>query len=64
MGVQKETLRAMVRDYHGFELSDEELELIQPALDEYMTEMEKLRGLDLSNVMSGRLLRAMEGGQS
>jgi hypothetical protein len=64
MGVQKETLRAMVRDYHGFELSDEELELIQPALDEYMTEMEKLRGLDLSSVMSGRLLRAKEGGQS
>ena len=64
MGVQKDTLRAMVRDYHGFELSDEELELIRPALDEYMTEMEKLRGLDLSNVMSGRLLRAMEGGQS
>ena len=61
MSISKETLKAMIRDYHGFELSDEELELIRPELDNYMAELEKLRELDLSSVMSSRLLRAKEG---
>jgi hypothetical protein len=61
MSISNETLKAMIRDYHGFELSDEELELIRPELDNYMAELEKLRELDLSNVMSARLLRAKEG---
>ena len=63
MAIPKETLKAMVRDYHGFELSDAELELIRPELDKYLAELEKLRELDLSDVMSGRLLRAKEGGE-
>ena len=33
-------------------------------MDNYIAELEKLRELDLSDVMSGRLLRADEGGQS
>jgi hypothetical protein len=53
----------MIRDYHGVALSDEELELVRPELDNYVAEMEKLRALDLSNVMSARLLRAQEGEQ-
>ncbi len=61
MPIQNETLKAMMRDYHGFELSDEELDLIRPDLDMYMAELEKLRELDLSAVMSSRLLRATEG---
>ena len=61
MSISNETLKAMIRDYHGFELSDEELDLIRPELDNYIAEMEKLRELDLSNVMSARLLRAKEG---
>ena len=63
MAIPKETLRAMIRDFHGFELSDAELELIRPELDSYIAEIEKLRELDLSDVMSARLLRAQEGGQ-
>ena len=63
MPISNETLKAMVRDYHGFELSDEELDLIRPELDNYLTEIEKLRDLDLSNVMSSRLMRAREGGE-
>ena len=61
MSIQNETLRAIMRDYHGFELSDEELDLIRPDLDMYIAEVEKLRELDLSAVMSSRLLRAKEG---
>ena len=63
MPISKDTLRAMIRDFHGFELSDSELDLIEPELNNYLAEVEKLRELDLSNVMSGRLLKADEGGE-
>jgi hypothetical protein len=62
MPISKDTLRAMIRDFHGFELSDSELDLIEPELNNYLAEVEKLRELDLSNVMSGRLLNVDEGG--
>ncbi|MCI0895986.1 MAG: hypothetical protein J4N84_13905 [Chloroflexi bacterium] len=64
MPIQDETLKAMIRDYHGFEMSDAELALIRPELEAYISEVEKLRGLDLSGIMSGRLLSADEGGHS
>ena len=60
MGIPETTLKAMIRDYHLFGLSDKELELVQPELDNYTSAVEKLRELDLSSVMSGRLLRAKE----
>ena len=62
MSVPDETLKAMIRDFHGFELSDDELELIRPELDSYLDEIERLRDLDLSRVFSGRLLSVDEGG--
>ena len=62
MAIELETLKAMIRDYGGFEISDEELEIVRPALDNYLAEVEKLNELDLSGVMSARLLRAQEGG--
>jgi hypothetical protein len=60
MAIHKDTLQAMIRDYHGFELSDEELELVRPELDNYLQEVENLRALDLTDVLSARLLRAQE----
>ena len=62
MALSNETLKAMIRDYGGFDLTDEELELIRPELEFYLAEVEKLGELDLSDVLSGRLLRADEGG--
>ena len=62
MALSDETLKAVIRDYGGFDLTDEELELIRPALEFYLDEVEKLRELDLSDVLSGRLLRVDEGG--
>ena len=62
MSIPNETLQAMIRAYDGFALTDDELELVRPELDSYLKEVEKLRDLDLANVMSGRLLRAQEGG--
>ncbi len=64
MAIPNDTLKAMIRDYHGFELTDHELELIRPELDSYLSEVEKLRALDLSSVMSSRLMRAKDGGNS
>ena len=61
MAVPKETLRAMIRDFGGFELSDDELELVMPEIESYLAEMEKIRDLDLHDVMSARLLRTGEG---
>ena len=62
MGISKETMRAIIREYGGFELSDEELDLVQPEVDSYLEAMAGTADLDLSGVMSSRLLRAAEGG--
>ena len=56
VSISDETLKAMIRDYDGFELSDEELELVRPELEFYLHELKKLEDLDLSGVFSSRLL--------
>ncbi len=61
MAISQETLKAMIRDYDGIELSDEEMALVLPEIETYLGEVEVLRELDLSKVMSSRLLRAQEG---
>ena len=62
MGISKETMQAIIREYGGFELSDEELELVQPEVDGYLEAMAGIAGLELADVMSSRLFRAAEGG--
>jgi hypothetical protein len=64
MTLSIETLKAIIREYQGFELSDAELERVRPELESYLAEAEKLRELDLSTVLSGRLLHAREGGEA
>ena len=56
MSITNETLKAMIRDYNGLELSEEELELVRPELESYFAELKKLENLDLSGVFSGRLM--------
>ena len=63
MAVDEETLKAIARDFSGFELSDKELEQVLPAIESYLSELDLLRELDLSDVMSGRLLRSQEKGE-
>ena len=60
MSISNETLKAMIRDYNGLELSDDELELVRPELDYYLDELKKLDALDLSDAFSRRLLRFPE----
>ena len=64
MAIPHETLKAMIRDYQGFPLSDDELDIIQPELDNYLQAIDQLQELDLATVFSSRLLRVQEGGQS
>ncbi len=61
MAISQETLRAMIRDYDGLELSGEEMAIVLPEIESYLAEVETLRELDLSQVMSSRLLKADEG---
>ncbi len=56
MSIPNKTLKAMIRDFNGLELSDEELELVRPELESYLIELKKLEDLDLSDVFSGRLM--------
>ena len=56
MSITNETLKAMIRDYNGLELCDEELELVRPELESYLVELKKLEDLDLSDTFSSRLL--------
>ena len=60
MAISDATLKRMIAEYGGFELSDAELELVRPELESYLTELQNLRDLDLSSVASARLLRAGE----
>lgn len=57
MSVSDNTLQAIIREYNGFELSAEELELVRPEVAYYMEQLAILEDLDLSDTMSGRLLR-------
>lgn len=61
MALPRETLKTMIHDYQGFPLSDYELELVRPELENYLRAVEQLRDLDLSAVFSSRLLRVREG---
>ena len=61
MPISDETLKAIIREFHGFDLSEAELEMIRPEIDNYLAAVESMDGLDLSNVMSGRLLKVDEG---
>ena len=60
MSIPNETLKAMIRDYNGLQLSDEELELVRPELETYFSELTKLESLDLSDTFSGRLMQLPE----
>ena len=40
MSIPNETLQAMIRAYHGFALTDDELELVRPELESYLKEVE------------------------
>jgi len=64
MAISKETVLAIVRDYHGLEVTDAELELVLADLRRYERIMNKLEELDLSGVLSARLPKVSGEGQT
>ena len=62
MSVSKETLRQMIQDVGGPDLSDEELDQVMAQYQVHELESERLRQLDLSKVLPARLARAERGG--
>ncbi|MQF69414.1 hypothetical protein FIM12_03660 [SAR202 cluster bacterium AD-804-J14_MRT_500m] len=64
MEVSKETLKAIAQEFHGIEISDDELDIVLPEVRGYVSAMRSLDDLDLSDVMSARLLKVKEGDES
>lgn len=64
MEISKETLRVMIRSYKGFDLTDDEMDLVLPELQSYFEAVDKMNELDLSDTFSARLSRAREGNVS
>ena len=52
----------MLREFGGVEPTEEEMEEVLASVRNYQQRAERLGELDLSTVLSGRLLRAQEGG--
>ncbi len=61
MSISKETLKSMIKEYDGFSMSDSELDLILPEIENYLTAANSIADLDLSEIFSGRLYRPKEG---
>lgn len=64
LAISKDTLKAIIRDYNGLTLSESELKQVMVILEVFGDEVEKIRNLDLSNVVPACLPRADETGQS
>ena len=60
--VTEDTLRAMLREFGGVEPTEAEMERVLASVNTYLQRAEPLGELDLSTVLSGRLLHAQEGG--
>ena len=48
MPISDETLQAIIRNYQGFELTDEALALLKPEVESYLSELALWDDLDLS----------------
>ena len=60
MDLSRETLKAIIADYDGIPLTDAELEQVRPELERYAEAVKELDALDLSAILSARLLHASE----
>ena len=56
-----ETLKAMIEEYQGIPMTEDELKRALPEIEIYVRGAEQLRALDLAAVVSGRLVRVQEG---
>ena len=64
MPISKEGLRRMLKEIDGPELSNWELEQLLPHVQAQQEQIDKLRRLDLGNILSARLMRADARGET
>jgi hypothetical protein len=64
MAISVDTLRAVLNEYGGVEMSDEELAQVAPIVQAFVAEFSRLRELDLTDTYSALQLRADDGGFS
>ena len=56
MAVTKETLRAILDEFGGIPMDDEELEAAVKVVNGYLTQVENAKDVDTSAVYSGRVV--------
>lgn len=61
MPVSKETLRKLLAEFNGLEMSDEELSEALPVIQDYLDGLDSIKDLDLSSVIPSRLPRINPG---
>jgi hypothetical protein len=61
MSISPDTLRAILREFGGIPMSDEELARVAPAVEAFVAEFSRLAELDLGDVDSALQMRADDG---
>ena len=64
MAIRRETIKAIIKDYNGFDLSEEELDVIEEGLAAYDQVVQKMGELELADVVSARVMQAKQGGDA
>ena len=61
--IDKETLRRMAKEFNAMPLSESELEDAVPIVQAYVRSAKRFEGIDLSEVVSGRIISLYPEGQ-
>ena len=64
MTISTDTLRAILNEFGGIPMSDDELANVTPVVEAFVAEFSRLNELDLSNVDSALQMHADDGGFS
>ncbi|MCZ6614738.1 MAG: hypothetical protein O6920_03005 [Chloroflexi bacterium] len=63
MSVSKDTLKAMIRDLGGVPMTEEQLDIVLPAVQAHVEAMATLDEVDLSEVLPGHIFRIQPDGE-
>ncbi len=61
MDIRRETIRAMIKDYDSFDLTEEELDIVEAGLKAYADAVAMMGDLELGDVVSARVIQAKQG---
>jgi hypothetical protein len=61
MKISPDTLRAMLNEFGGISMSDDELERVAPVVEAFVAEFSRLAELDLADIDSALQMHADDG---